>query len=87
MHLKKLSAYVVCCIYLLTIFTYVCIEATGVDQEQTALYRNSLISEYTVCLRDFRRLWFVIGTLRMELFHHLQFAKYKERHAVFVIQL
>ena len=36
-HLKMLSAQVVCCIYLLTLLSNGSIDASSVDQDQTAL--------------------------------------------------
>ena len=35
LHLKMLSAYFVCCIYLLTLLTYVSIDANSADRDQT----------------------------------------------------
>ena len=37
MHLKKLSAYFVCCTYLITLLTNVSVEANSVDPDQTTL--------------------------------------------------
>ena len=52
MHLKMLSAEVVCCKYLPSIADELSIQANSVDPEQTAP-RSSLISFYTVCHRGF----------------------------------
>ena len=67
MHLKMLPAYVVCCIYLLSLFTNVSIEANSVDPYQTAVcFRSTLFAKEAS--KTFQQMtkqtaFVVIGTL------------------------
>ena len=68
MHMKMLSAKVVCCIHLLTILTNVSEEANSVDQDQSDLSLHLLTKRLLkhFCRRQNQTTFVVIGALRVK---------------------
>ena len=84
MHLKMLSAEVVCCKYLPSITDELSIEANSVDPEQTA---GSLIWVHTVCYRGFLNISADEKSRRLFLFLFLNKILYtvsKVKHHLYI---